>query len=338
MIGRIAAFVVALAAGCGGALANDTMAQLGTGGLIHVRSDAVAMETEDLFISPDAVRITYGFRNTSEQPVESVVAFPMPDISGNPYANVSIPDYASDNFLDFSVTVDGQSIKPELDQRVIAAGVDVTAALVAARIPLFPFLEGIDEPIGKLPQATRDDWVSRGILFVDEFDDGSGMKKVWTPYWTLKSTYWWRMTFPAKKLITVKHDYKPSVGGTVGTTFLEDGKARGERFDEYKAKYCMDPSFVKPIEAAAMRNPDKQAPFVENWISYVLMTGGNWATSIGKFKLTIDKGSAKNMISFCGKGVKKVGPTTFEMTAEDFYPEKNLEILLMLPMTQDGGN
>ena len=175
-------------------------------------------------------------------------------------------------------------------------------------------------------------------LFVDEFDDGSGMKKVWTPYWTLKSTYWWRMTFPAKKLITVKHDYKPSVGGTVGTTFLEDGKARGERFDEYKAKYCMDPSFVKPIEAAAMRNPDKQAPFVENWISYVLMTGGNWATSIGKFKLTIDKGSAKNMISFCGKGVKKVGPTTFEMTAEDFYPEKNLEILLMLPMTQDGGN
>jgi len=27
--------------------------------------------------------------------------------------------------------------------------------------------------------------------------------------------------------------------------------------------------------------------------------------------------------------VKKTGPTTFEMTAEDFYPQKDIEILIL---------
>ena len=51
----------------------------------------------------------------------------------------------------------------------------------------------------------------------------------------------------------------------------------------------------------------------------MLTTGGNWAVgTIGKFKLTVDKGDPKALVSFCGDNVKKIGPTTFEMTADGF--------------------
>ncbi len=57
--------------------------------------------------------------------------------------------------------------------------------------------------------------------------------------------------------------------------------------------------------------------------------------TIENFKLTIDKGSPDNLVSFCGKGVKKVGPTTFEMTARDFWPERDLDILILGPFEEE---
>jgi hypothetical protein len=311
------------------ALANDTTAQLGTGGLIFVRTDAVAMESEDLFISPDEVRVAYRFKNISDNDVESIVAFPMPDIVPSAYGNVSIPDMASDNFLDFTVAIDGQALQPALDQRAFAAEVDVTEELKAAGVPLFPYGDASAEAVTRLPEAQRADWIARGLIMVDTYDVGEGMKDHYVPLWRLKSTYWWRMAFPAGKPVDVKHSYKPSVGGTVGLTFVNDGSIGGEQRDEYRRKYCMDASFERAVQKAVDAAEEGTAPYFENWISYVLVTGGNWATNIGTFKLTIDKGVASSLVSFCGEGVKKTGPTTFEMTAKDFYPEKNVEILIL---------
>lgn len=311
------------------AIANDTTAQLSTGGLIFVRTDAVAMESENLYISPDEVRVAYVFKNISDVDVDSVVAFPMPDIASNPYAMVSIPDQASDNFLDFTVMVDDQPVAPTLDQRAFAAEVDVTDELKAGGIPIYPYAEGADEALAKLPEEKLADWVSRGIVMIDTFDVGDGMKSHYVPSWTLKSAYWWKMSFPKGKQVHVRHSYKPSVGGTVGLTFVEEGKVGGERLTEYRQKYCVDQTFEKAVQKAVDAAGQDTTPYFENWISYVLTTGGNWATTIGTFKLTIDKGKADSLVSFCGEGVRKTGPTTFELTYEDFYPEKDIEILLL---------
>jgi hypothetical protein len=179
------------------ALANDTTAELATGGLIFVRSDQVAMESEDLYISPSEVRVKYQFRNRGENDIESVVAFPMPDIKADPYSQVSIPTAASDNFLGFTVEVDGSHIEPRLDQRAFAAGVDVTEDLAANGIPLWPYGDGTGEAIANLAPDVLEDWHARGILIPDEFDDGSGWKTVWSPFWELKST--WRLTITGRR-------------------------------------------------------------------------------------------------------------------------------------------
>ena len=71
------ALAAALALSAAPALANDSVAELGTGGLILSRSDAVAMQSEDLFISPEKVTVDYVFHNNTDK--DAIVAFPLPD-------------------------------------------------------------------------------------------------------------------------------------------------------------------------------------------------------------------------------------------------------------------
>ncbi|HWK13327.1 MAG TPA: DUF4424 domain-containing protein [Rhizobiaceae bacterium] len=328
---RLFCLFALLAVSAAPALANDTTAVLGAGGLIFTRSDMIEMQSEDLFISEEEVRVAYKFRNSGKSDVESIVAFPMPDISGDPYANVALPDHARDNFLDFSVMVDGKAIEPALEQRAFAAAIDVTDLLTAAGVPLLPTSEAIDDRIAALDDATKAEWMVRGLLLEERYDEDGKEIVNHYPTWTLRSTYWWRMKFEADREIDVRHVYKPAVGGTVAVSFLDEGKAKGEQFDEYVTKYCLDKGIIGAVERAAAKNPDGYAPMTETWIRYILTTGGNWSGSIGKFRLTVDKGSEKNLISFCGTGVRKVGPTTFEMTAEDFYPMRDLDFLILKP-------
>ena len=312
------------------AQANDSTAELGTGGLILSRTDAIAMQKEDLFISRDEIKVDYVFRNITDADVSTIVAFPMPDISGNPFSLPAIPNDPDRNFLGFTVSVDGKAIAPTLEQRAFAVGVDITADLESHGIPLYPNGEAAISALAELPEAVARDWIDRGIIVIDEYDDGSGWKKVRSPYWQLRSTFWWRTNFPANKDVAVSHRYKPSVGGSAGLNFFNEGRLEGAVFNDYKAKYCIDADIERAVLRAAKENPDGYPQLSENRISYVLTTGGNWATgTIGDFTLTIDKGDKNALVSFCGEGVRKIGPTTFQMKARDYYPARDIDVLIL---------
>jgi len=320
------------------ALANDSTAELGTGGLILSRTDAISMDSEDLFISENEVKVDYVFTNHQETDVNTIVAFPMPAIEGNPFWMPGIPTSISDNFVDFTVTMDGKAVNANLEQKAFAVGVDVTKELEAKGIPLNPFAENAEQALAKLSDAEAADWVDRGMIIVPGWDDGNGgVSKERFPFWQLRSTFWWNANFPAGKKVNVSHTYKPSVGGTSGLTFFFDGKFQGE-YDRYLQKYCLDEPVKKAILKSAKENPDGYPPLYETRLSYVLTTGGNWSTGvIGKFKLIVDKGDPKNIVSFCGDGVKKTGPTTFEVNATDYYPARDIDILI-LKRWDDGSN
>ncbi|NKL84335.1 DUF4424 domain-containing protein [Rhizobium leguminosarum] len=323
-------FTLLVAAGIASpALANDTLAEIKTGGLIFAQSDDVSMAQEDLFISASEVRVDYVFENSSDKDVESLVAFPMPDISGQVDNNSAISDYDSDNFLHFSTVQDGSPITAKLQQRVVSLGIDVTEELAKQGIPVLPYSQKTTEALAKLPETVRKDWIARGLVYPMGAGDAAGVDLV--PLWTLRSTYWWRTTFPAKKKVSVQHRYKPAVGGTVAISFLEGGEPKGERFEEYSRKYCLDGDFVRVAQQRAREAETGGANYTESWISYVLSTGANWAGPIKRFQLTIDKGKPSSLISFCGSNVQKIGPTTFRMTSEDFDPTKDLDILILNP-------
>ena len=95
------------------ALANDTSAELATGGLIFVRNENVEMRSEDLTISAKEVSVRYRFFNTSDKDVTVLVAFPLPEIKiEEPDQNIAVPTEDPVNFLAFTTTVNVSAAEP----------------------------------------------------------------------------------------------------------------------------------------------------------------------------------------------------------------------------------
>ena len=315
-------------------LANDTMAELGTGGLVFIATDQLKMKSEDLFVSPALVKVIYQFQNLTEEPLDVLVAFPMPDVGGNGDFGVAVPDPESDNLFGFKTIFDGAPVEASLHQQAYAFNLDQTAVLTEMGVPLTPFGERTRARLAALDEIQIARLLHLGLVIPMEFGDGNDN---WTtsyePVWTLRSTYSWEAHFEPGETAEVVHSYTPSVGGTVATTFLAPPGEYDDRAAEYKDKYCTDDSLIRTLKKTLPSPEDYYAaPYTESWISYIWSTGNNWAGPIENFTLTIDKGDAKNLVSFCWDGnVEKIGPTTFRMSAQDWYPPygRELDILIL---------
>jgi Domain of unknown function (DUF4424) len=318
------------------ALANDSTAELSTGGLIFVRNDNVEMVSEDLAISAKEVSVRYRFFNKSDKDVTVLVAFPMPDIVvEGPDDPISVPTDDPANFLAFTTVVNGKPVTTQVEQRVIAAGLDRTQLMRTLGIPLAPHLASTNEALDRLPPEKWDELLRIGLAEIEEYDAGRGMTKHLAARWTLQTTYYWEQTFPAKAETAIEHRYKPSVGGTVQTALGSPGADKEPWYDEYKEKYCFDSAFLASVERARKAAKSKfGGPFSEERIDYILRTGANWSGPIKEFRLVIDKGAADSLVSFCGEDVKKIGDTQFEMKRTDYVPDGNLSILILKKLPQ----
>ena len=328
-----AAAVLDVAAGAV-ALANDTSAQLATGGLVLTKTDAIEMKSEDLSISEKLVHVRYVFENTSGRDASVLVAFPLPDITiEGPDDNIVVPTESPTNFLGFVTTVDGRVVDAQVEQKVIKDGVDETAYLRELGIPLAPQLPSTAAALLKLPLATQTALKAKGLAIDDDYDVGKGMEHHLQPTWTLKTTYYWRQGFPAGKPVVVDHRYRPSVGGTAGTEWGDPAYKTQPGYAQGRAKYCIDDSLLASLAQKRAAAQKTGGYYAEERIQYVLTTGANWKAPIGDFTMTIDKGSTGNLVSFCGDRVKKIGPTTFQVHYANFTPTRDVAILLLVPET-----
>lgn len=314
----------------GPARANDSSAELATGGLVFVRNDDIEMQSEDLFISTSEVRVRYRFFNKAAADVTVLVAFPMPEVRiEHPDQVISLPTEDPVNLLGFVTRVNGQPVATQVEQRVSANGVDRTALLRELGVPLAPHLQTTNQALDRLPSDKRAELVRLGLAEIEESDFGKGMEQHWSARWGLQTTFFWQQTFPAQKETLIEHRYKPSVGGTVMTS-LGAAFAQGESWHaEMLKKYCVERDILNSLDRARRAAKNDNVPFAEERIEYILKTGANWSGPIKEFRLVVDKGRTDNLISFCGDGVKKISPTQFEMRKTNFTPDGNFAVLIL---------
>ena len=298
------------------ALANDSVAQLGAGGLVLVRANAVTMLSEDLYVSPTQVRVNYEFRNNDKDAKSYLVAFPMPIINPDTYldSDVSIPKQEQDNFLDFKLTVEGKEIVPQLEMRALSGGLDVTDELKVLGIPLNPLADTTRGFIAKMPRDKLAALIQKGAVVTDASSA--------FPAWALKSTYYWFQDFPGNAVVHVAHTYAPAIGGAFYSPMPELEKRNRE-------SYCVDDATHKAIDAK-LKNVTQEQPFLnEKTLQYILTTGANWSGAIENFRLVVDKEKSDAIVSFCMDGVTKISPTQFEVKKKDFTPERELDVLIL---------
>jgi len=325
---KIVATVVGASLCCGipAARANDTTAALTTGGLVFQTNPNIEMRSEDLSISRQRIDVRYRFFNRASTDQTVTVAFPLPEVDAGEATNIAVPDDDADNFLQFRTVVDGGEVSARIEQKAFVAGRDVTARLQALKLPLQPRAKKTTAALDALPADVEQQLTKEGLVHDGSYDAGKGMEKHVAPDWSLRTTYYWEQTFPAGREVAIAHSYTPSVGASVQTrAAAKDASAEEKR--EYLTRFCTENSFISGVAAMAKKNGG--APPAEFRIAYVLKTGANWAGPIGEFRLTVDKGQPTSLVSFCETGVKKIGPTTFEVRKTNYTPTRDLDILIV---------
>jgi len=302
------------------AAANDTLATLGAGGLVPAKSTQISMEREDLQISMHQVTVRYLFRNHSAQDVEATVAFPLPELEGGTVEHVplQLPHRSQVNFVDFAVTVGGKAVAVQTEVRALHDGRDITDRLRAAGLPVSVIDEHFGEAVRKLSAAQRRQFEKDELVVSDD-----GGSRYW-PNWKTKVQFYWTQRFPARGTVEVQHQYRPVVGGSY-LTAADDGASRIK-------PYCGGPEIVPQILAVKKRhplkNPDEPALY-EKQIQYILTTANNWSGPIADFKLTVIADSPDDIVLTCLLGLKRLGPTRYELVRNNFRPVRDLDLLIL---------
>lgn len=129
---RGAGIAEVFALGAGAAAANDSTAELATGGLRLAKMDAIAIRSEALAISAKAIVVRYRFVNIAPEDKTVTVAFPMPGIVGrSPDDNFAVPFPEAQNFLAFETKADGGPVKTEHEEKAIAIDKGARDSLVS---------------------------------------------------------------------------------------------------------------------------------------------------------------------------------------------------------------
>jgi len=310
------------------ALANDSTATTGAGGLVLRQTADIDMVSEDLYVSVEQVRVHYVFRNRAARDVAVTVAFPMPDrdLSAERESEVGYPS-------DFHTNVAGRPVAATLERHVVARGRDHTALLQSLHIPLAPDADGtrrIAAALTALPAARLAELQRLGLVDVDEYDQGRGMERHWVPMWTLRDTWYWQQVFPAGRDLVVDHRYRPGAGSSNGTPLaFRDYRASADGRAE-AALYCADADFLASLDRLS-RAGGEGTELPDYRVDYILTTGANWRSPIGDFRLVVDKGSPRNLVSFCETGVRRISPTRFEVRHRNWRPTRDLHILIVQP-------
>jgi len=311
------------------ALANDSAATLGAGGL-ELGKSTIRMASEDLFVSPQKVRVRYEFVNDGAKDVETIVAFPLPDIDSERFAMSDMGPVTDDplNFVGFGATVDGTRVRVRVEQHAIHKDQDVTAQVKAAGVPL-------NLVIGNgavLSTEAKQKLIAAGLA---EGEHGG-----FAPLWTVRTKLWWTQRFPAGRTVTIEHRYQP----VSGSFFFESlSLTDPEIAAPLERDFCIDSATKSTIrkrlaERAKLAVAGGGGPgmLIARQTEYILTTAKNWNGPIGTFHLTLDKLKPDNVLSLCWSGrLKKSGDTLFEYTAKDFVPPRDIKLLVL--QTPDEG-
>ena len=127
----------------------------------------------------------------------------------------------------------------------------------------------------------------------------------------------------------VEQTYTPGTGSQSTLTFGAPDLGAAQA-SHYRETYCTDGPFTSAAQSLyrEANAPNSKRGAFEEYLSYVIRSGANWAGPIGTFRLVVDKGDT-TLVSFCGDGVRKIGPTTFEMIAKDYMPRRDIDVLFI---------
>lgn len=251
------------------------------GGIQFEGNADVVLAREDLYLSPDEVRVDYVFSSSTEQPQAVTIAFPLPRVfvplESSPWNDLDLDGVTGDirNYLDLGIAVNGRPIIPILHEYAWDEDRQVTAQLRAAGIPLMPTDKAWIEAGKRLAPETIAMLDAAGVVQ----DRGTYVD----PSWQYQAVYTWSQTFE-QGTTTVSIRYRPMIGWPTDYSYL--AFIDGERAQAA----CVD-------EALRQKLADANTGFSVALVDYITGTTPHGSQPIGQFNLTVAAGNDRAILS-----------------------------------------
>jgi len=336
----------------GTATANDSGSELAGGGIVLVKNDAIAMQREDLTLSPAEVKVRYEMRNDGDKPVTLRVAFPLPEVPADSPGgrttttggyNIVMAQPKDPNFLAFRVWSDGREVTPEAEIRsTLPDGRDIAAPLQQIGGMALVLRSGYFFPVdgdADIDPAARKKLADLGAI---ETLENRGYRLPWTT----RITFHWMQTF-APGVTVIEHSYRPILGFRLLTVDEKGALIASGNEDTAKA-FCIDEAAKRNLRqlserAFARRQKEGSGPdayLFAYTLGYVLQTARNWRGPIGTFHLTVNGGPipmvgstesrATSAVAYCSPiSLQSTSALRSDGIARDFVPKQDLRILFI---------
>lgn len=272
--------------------ANDGMAAITTSGIVFKNSENISIEKERLTISKEIIVVEYLFKNNSDRDIETIIAFPLPDIICDPFEGMNYPENFRAFINDTEITVK-REIKAIVytDRDEFKTDQEVTSLLKGYGIPLDcrDIAEVKDDTELKEMSVEYKKLMDLGLACCDPKLDP------WEIYYKTKINYYWEQKFPAQKTVKIKHTYKPSLGMRNG--YYEEDAMRApieDKIETYRSFY---------LNQSENDLPDNKYTYKDksySYLQYILWTANTWKGPIKEFELIIRNTSNLNVTSLEG--------------------------------------
>jgi hypothetical protein len=312
--------------------ADDGAASIAAGGLVVMKQEPrITMAKEVLQISASKVIVDYDFRNDSDENVTTEIAFPVAD-----YAYDTDRKGSEQGFDDFRLWVDRVPARFHTEARAFVNGKEYTQLLASMHVdvasyghgPLMGDVNGHRQPLAKsqdiqrLTAAQREQLGKVGLIALDWDDE---------PLWHVRKKYYWQQTFPAHKIVHIRHEYTPVLGSENSVSYGMGPSSDPNMAKELKS-FCIDGHLRATLEGVFAK--DKNAWY--SYVDFILTTANTWRTPIEDFTLIVERPHWKdwktgndlgNYVSFCWDGpITKIDADHFTAHAANFIPRKEFRV------------
>lgn len=277
------------------------------GGLNLASNPQLEVEAIDIVVGAAKVTQTYRIKNTGTAEVRAAASVAMPDLSASVDGTEEyrIDTSKPENPVGLTITAGGAPVTANVVVRAEALGLDRTADIRAAGLPLAPFGPESEKALKALKPEQLTKLGDMGLVSPPE----PGQPDVETlADWTLAVTYGWDQMFTPGKSTDIVMTFTPSAARYPLT------KESADALDAFKDDACLPAATIKTLKTRlAGKNP---APLSLTEIVLSADKPMRWRAAPSTV-VSVDKPSADAIVAFCGADAKTAGQPRVSGKIED---------------------